>query len=149
MASEATTLADRMMWQRARLATVLALVFLAAQAGSFPDEPTPDAPRLIGLVAWAVWAGTLLIFLMLGGGFLRGPRMRMLLNDETTRDHRSRALAAGFWAAIIACFMIYVATFYEPLGARQGVRLVLTLAIATALLRFGTLERRALRPEAT
>lgn len=149
MASEAATLADRMIWQRARLATLLALVFLAAQVGSFYDDVTLDAPRLLGLIAWAVWAGALLIFLMLGGGLLRGPRMRMLLNDETTRDHRMRALAAGFWAAITACFVIYVATFYELLGARQGVRLVLTLAIASALLRFGSLERRALRPEAT
>jgi protein-S-isoprenylcysteine O-methyltransferase Ste14 len=145
MASETADLAERMAWRRARMATTLAVVFVAAQAGSFHDELTLNRPQLIQLVAWTVWAGALLLFLALSGGLLKGPRMRALLNDETTQDHRRRAMVTGFWAAIGMCFLVYAATLYETISAREGVRLIITLSIAITLMRFGTLERRALK----
>ena len=138
-------LADRLAWGRARAATVMALVFVAAQAGSFPDDIPLNRPQTIHFAAWIIWAAALLIFLAVGGGLWRGPRMRALLNDETTIDHRKRAMALGFWGAIGTAVLVYGLSFYDPISSREGARLIITIGVALALLRFGTLERKALK----
>lgn len=138
-------IAERAAWGRARAATVMAVVFVAAQAGSFRDELPLNRPQALQLSAWIVWAFALLFFLAWGGGLLRGRKMRAVLNDETTLDHRRRAMVCGFWGALGMAFLLYVASFYEPITLREGVRLIITVTIALALLRFGTLERRALK----
>lgn len=140
-----TDLADRIAWGRARAATVMAVVFVASQGASFRDELPLNRPQTLHLAAWIVWAAALLMFLAVGGGLFRGARIRALLNDETTLDHRRRALAFGFWGAMGTAALVYVLSFYEPLSAREAVRLVVTYGIALALLRFGTLERKALK----
>ena len=140
-----TDLADRIAWGRARAAPVMAMVFVASQGASFRDELPLNRPQTLHLAAWIVWAAALLMFLAVGGGLFRGARIRALLNDETTLDHRRRALAFGFWGAMGTAALIYVLTFFEPLSAREAVRLVVTDGVALALLRFGTLERKALK----
>ena len=143
--TEQPDLVDRIAWGRARAATVMALVFVAAQAGGFSDDVPLNRPQTIHLAAWIVWAAALLLFLAVGGGLWRGARMRALLNDETTIDHRKRAMALGFWGAIGTAALVYCLSFYEPISAREGARLIITFGVALALLRFGTLERKALK----
>ena len=143
--SSQTDLADRIAWGRARAATVMAVVFVASQGASFRDELPLNRPQTLHLAAWVVWAAALLMFLAVGGGLFRGARIRALLNDETTLDHRRRALALGFWGAMGTAALIYGLSFFEPLSAREAVRLVVTYGIAIALLRFGMLERKALK----
>jgi hypothetical protein len=138
-------IAERAAWGRARAATALAIVFVAAQAGSFHDELPLNRPQALHLAAWIFWAAALLFFLVWGGGLFRSARLRAVLNDETTLDHRRRAMVLGFWGALGTAFLLYVASFYEPISVREGARLVITVTIALALLRFGTLERRALK----
>lgn len=145
MTSGNADIAERAAWGRARAATVMALVFVAAQAGSFRDELPLNQPQTLHLSAWIVWAFGLLFFLAWGGGLLRGRKMRAVLNDETTLDHRRRAMVCGFWGALGTAFLLYAASFYEPITLREGVRLIITVTVALALLRFGTLERRALK----
>ncbi len=142
--TDETNLADRIAWGRARAATVMAVVFVTAQAVSFPDAPL-NRPQTIHLAAWIVWTAALLFFLAFAGGLLRGAKIRALLNDETTLDHRKRAMALGFWGAIGTAALVYTISFYEPISAREGARLIITISIAIALLRFGTLERKALK----
>ena|SRR5690242_12923745 len=108
MTSETARLADRIAWGRARAAQVLAFVFVATQVGSFHDDLPVDRPQALHLTAWLCWAVMLLLFLAFAGGLLRGERMRALLNDETTRDHRLRAMAWGFWSAIVAALGVYL-----------------------------------------
>jgi hypothetical protein len=41
--------------------------------------------------------------------------------------------------------LLYVVDLFEPMTGRDAIHLLLTVGIAAALLRFGMLERRALR----
>lgn len=139
-------LAERLTRRRARLLPVLAVIFISGQAVYFGDVVEPmrmvDATKIS---AWLVWALALLVLLATGGGLLRSKKVRALLNDEGTRDHRLRAIAFGFWAAMLACVLVYVLSAFEPVSAREAIHLVLTLGVGAALLRFGLLERRALQ----
>ena len=141
--SDAAT-ADRLVRRRARVATVLGIVFLTTQAASVDRLDPVTRPGALHIGAWTLWAAALLVFLVAGGGLWRGARIRGLLNDESTVDHRRRALTTGFWFAVLTALLIYGLTFVEPVGGREATRLIVTFAVAAALIRFGMLERRAL-----
>jgi protein-S-isoprenylcysteine O-methyltransferase Ste14 len=145
MTDNTPDLAERIAWGRARVSTVMAIVFITAQAGSFHDDLPLNRPQALHLSAWIVWSFALLFFLGVSGGLFRGTRIRAMLNDESTQEHRRRAIVWGFWGAILTAFLVYGLSFYEPMTAREAVRLVITFGISFALLRFGTLERRALK----
>lgn len=138
--------ADRFASGRARVAIVLALFMLFSQAGSWRAEDiSASGPHAVHVVALIVWSTMVLAFLVLGGGLLLNARTRALVNDETTLDHCRRAMAAGFVTAIVMGGVVYLTTLVEPMSAQTGVRLIMTFTIVVALLRFGTLERRALK----
>jgi hypothetical protein len=145
MSIDTAQAADRLAWKRARAAQVLAFIFVATQLGSFNDTAPMNRPQTLHLAAWICWAAVLLLFLAFAGGLFRGERMRTLLNDETTRDHRLRAMAWGFWSAILIALAVYALSFFEEVSVREGTRLVITFGIALALIRFGALEKRALK----
>ena len=133
-------LADKLARRRARGAAALAIVFIATQGGSLSSNQAYghlDLPFLL-------WAAVLVIILFFGGGWFRGRAVREAMNDETTRAHRRSAMAAGFVIGLIGAFLLYILTFYEEVTAREAVRLLITMSVAGALLRFATLERRAL-----
>jgi hypothetical protein len=143
--SEQSDLAERLARGRARVATAMAVIFVTSQGASFRDDVPLNRPQTVHLAAWTVWAIALLVFLAWGGGLLRGRQVRGILNDETTVDHRRRAIALGFWGAMGTAFLVYGLTFIEPVSGREATRLIVTFGVAFALLRFGALERRALR----
>lgn len=145
MTQDTADIVERAAWGRARAATALALVFIATQAVSFHEDPVLSRPALVHLIAYVFWAAALLFFLATGGGLFRSAKTRALLNDETTLDHRRRAMVWGFWAALGAALIIFAVTLFEPLTAREGARFVITIAVAAALLRFGKLEKEALK----
>ena len=133
-------LADRLARRRARGAAALAIVFIATQGSSLPSEQSDgrlDLPFL-------AWAAVLVIILFFGGGWFKGKAVRNAMNDETTQAHRRAAMAAGFVIGLMGAFLLYILTFYDEVTAREAVRLLITMSIAGALLRFATLERRAL-----
>ena len=138
--------AERLTRKRARIIPVLALVFIAGQAMYLGNAAEPlrtvDGVRL---GAWLVWALALLLLLATGGGLFRSKEVRALMEDESTRQHRQRALSIGFWAAMLGAVALYALTLFEDVTAREAVHIILTIGIGAALLRFATLERRALR----
>ena len=144
MTTDDDAITDRLVRRRARIATAFGIIFLATQAASIDRVEVATRPATLHLAAWVLWAAALLLFLVAGGGLWRGPRIRGLLNDETTVDHRRRALATGFWFAVLTALLVYGLSFVEPVGGREATRLVVTIAVAAALIRFGMLERRAL-----
>jgi hypothetical protein len=139
-------IAERLSRRRARILPLFAILFFVWQANYFVTPPETD--RLVDHVrisAWLVWAIVLLLHLASSGGLLRGSAVRALMNDESTRENRRTGYAYGFWAATLCAIGLYIIDMFEPVSGRDAVHMVLTAAIAAALLTFGLLERRALR----
>ncbi|HYG47832.1 MAG TPA: hypothetical protein VD846_07800 [Allosphingosinicella sp.] len=139
-------IAERLSRRRARLMPVLAILFLSGQAiyAVGPDDPSRAVDQL-KVAAWLLWASALLFLLAAGGGAFRGKRVRALMDDEATRAHRGRAYAVGFWLAVGSAVCIYALTAFDRVMPREAIHIIVTAAIAGALLTFGFLERRAQR----
>ena len=124
----------------------LAAVFIAGQPIFLSNTiAATGTPGQIKLVAWLVWAVALLIALAFAGGHFRGPNVRRLMEDESTLANRAKGYAAGFWAAMIMAVAMYALSLFDNLKGREAVHLILSVSIAAALIRFGLLERRALK----
>ena len=125
---------------RAGLMALAALVLLV-NAGLVFGDPHYGEPGARG----AGWVVVLLLWLFLlwnGGGLrLRAP-MRALLNDELSLQNRSRALALGFFAGVLAGLALYFASWRIEIGAADAIRLPASIAVAAALLRYAWLEAR-------
>jgi hypothetical protein len=138
--------AEHLSKRRARALPVLGIVFLAQQA-SFLSMPAESARPVdhLKIGAWLVLSIVLLAGLATGGAWFRPSAVRALLNDESTRAHRQTGYVYGFWAAMGTALGLYVVSMFEPVTGRDAVHIIVTVAVATALLNFGMLERRALR----
>ena len=142
----ATEVAERLSRRRARIMPAFGVLFIVWQANflSSPDMPTRLVDQ-VKVTAWFVWALALLLLLVTGGGHFRGPEVRALMNDELTRENRRTGYTFGFWAAVGSAIGLYAVALFEPVSGREAVHIVLTAAIASALMTFGALERRQLR----
>lgn len=136
-------LADRLSRRRARVLPVLGILFIAGQPIYFTNGGG-DASHL-KIEAWLVWAVVLLLALAFAGGQWRGKAVRALVEDEMSRANRLRGYAAGFWAGCLATIALYGFSLFDEVKGREALHIVLTVSIAAALIRFGTLERRALK----
>ncbi len=146
MTTSQTDYADRFAAGRARVAVVLACFMLFTQAGSWRAEDVPPGgTHGVHVVALIIWSTMVLAFLVLGGGLFLNARTRALVNDESTLDHCRQAMTTGFLTAIVMSGVVYLATLVEPVSAQTAIRLIMTFTIVMALLRFGVLERRALK----
>jgi protein-S-isoprenylcysteine O-methyltransferase Ste14 len=145
MSTEDIKLADRLTSRRARVSTVLAIFFVMSMLSSLGTDVPLSRPETVKLSAWIVWAAALLLLLATGGGLTRGATVRGLLNDESTIENRRNAMVAGFWATVLTAFVLYGISLFAEISGRDAIRVMLTAAVATSVLRFGALERRALR----
>jgi hypothetical protein len=146
MTSDVDT-ADRLSRRRARILPWLAIIFITQQA-SFVVQRLEEGTRAVNRVniaAWLVLSVVLLLALATGGFWLKSAKLRALMNDEVTRIHRAEGFRVGFLATMTAAILLYVASLFEPLDGREAIHILMTVGIATALLRFGFLERRAHR----
>ncbi|HJV43289.1 hypothetical protein [Caulobacter sp.] len=139
--------AERLSKARARIFAVLAVLFLALQSAYISNGALEGAGRVshLKIGAWAVNAIVLLALLATGGGLVRGRDVRDLLNDETTQDHRRRALNWGYWTMAVVAFGLYGVSLFETVTTREALHMVITLGVAVPLLVFSFLERRAYR----
>jgi len=138
--------AERLNRRRARALPTLAVIFLAQQASYLNMPAQPDRPvDHVKIAAWLMLSIVLLAGLGTGGAWFRPRAVRELVNDEGTRAHRQESLVWGFWAAMVAALALYIINMFELVSGRDAIHVILSLSIATALIRFGMLERRALR----
>ena len=138
--------ADRLSTKRSRAMPFLALMFLLQQLTFFTGAGAGD--RVVDRVqigAWLILSIVMLLALATGGGWIYSRAVRDLANDEATRAHRAEAFNLAFLVAMAASIVLYLITLFEPVSGREAIHLVMTAGIATALLRFGLLERRAHR----
>jgi hypothetical protein len=139
-------IAERISRRRARMFPLLGIYFLAGQAMFFRQTAAePERIASFKISAWLVWAIVLLFLLGIGGGALRSRKVRALMEDETTAANRLRAYSVGFWSASGTAVGLYVVSMFEAVSGREAIHIILTAAVAGALLMFGMLERRALK----
>jgi hypothetical protein len=136
-------IADRLTRKRARILPLLAVLFISQQASYF-SGPYASSPQHLKIGAWFVLTGVLLLLLAKGGGWFRSPAVRDLMNDETTKAHRQKALALAFGTTMATGLLLYGLTAFEAFDPRDAIHVMMTVGIATALLSFGRMERRAL-----
>jgi hypothetical protein len=145
MTQQDLALAEKLTLRRARVATVLGIFFIVGMATSFNVDPMASRAAGFRIGGWVVWAAALLLLVTVGGGLLRGAQVRALMNDDSTRDHRSRAMVTGYWAAMLCAFVLYFIMLFEPVTGREAVRLILTVGVGAAAIRFGRLEMQSLK----
>jgi uncharacterized membrane protein len=139
--------AERLSRRRARVLPVLAIIFLSQQITYFSTVSTPGPHSAEGLKisAWLVLSIVLLIGLVTKGFWFQPREVRDLLDDENTRANRLEAIRAGFLMAMATAIGVYVLTMFDTVTAREAVHLIMSFGIAVALIRWGYLEKRALR----
>ena len=135
--------AERKGHLRATIFYVLALALAAALWVSFDAPET--GPRQ------AIWVALATASAMNLAPLLRWLKphspVATLLEDETSREHRRTATAAGFWSALGAMALLLAVTDDHDavLSGYDAARLIATVAIVAGLVVFATLERRAAR----
>ncbi len=138
--------AETLSWRRARALPFLAIIFLLQQTTYFTGGGAGDRTvDHVHIAAWLVLSIVLLLALATGGGWIYPRAVRDLANDEATRAHRDDAFRVAFLVSMAGCVLLYLVSFYEPVTGRDALHLIMTFGIAAALLRFGFLERRALK----
>lgn len=134
--------------RRARMLPVLAVIFLSQQAAFLSNLGKEPAGSVYALKvsAWLVLSVVILAALATKGFWLEPRAVRDLIDDENTRANRNDAMRWGFLFSMAAAIAVYALTLFRvELSARDAVHLVLTIGIPAALIRWGYLERRALR----
>jgi hypothetical protein len=138
--------ADHLSRRRARMLPFLAVIYLSQQISFFASAGEgPRAADHVKLGAWVVLSLVLLAALTTKGFWFHRREVRDMIDDEVTRAHRGEALGWGFVMAIVSAIALYFASMFEPMGAREAIHVIVSLGIAAAIVRFGMLERRALR----
>ena len=133
--------ADYLSKRRSRLLPVVAVIYLTQQASFFSDHASGHVDHAkVG--SWVVMSAILLAVLTTKGFWFRNAKVRKMIDDESTRANRSAALQAGFVVAMISAIILYFVDQFEPMAAREVIHLIVSLALAAALIRFGMLERR-------
>lgn len=141
---------DRITRRRARIATVMGVLFISTQGFRVANDQMTESTLVrpvdyVQFFASTFWLLMLLAFILFGAGLWRSKSVRAMLNDEGTEDNRRRAMASGFWAMMTGAAVCYALTFYEPVQTREAVHVIITIGVGATLLRFGGLERRALK----
>ena len=139
--------ADRLSRRRARMLPFLAIIYLTQQASFFTDQhgTVGRAVDHVKLGAWVVLTLVLLAALTTKGFWLKSREVRDLIDDETTRAHRFEGMQWGFVFSTLTAIVLYFVTMLEPVGVREAIHFIVSIGMAAALIRFGMLERRALK----
>jgi hypothetical protein len=140
--------ADYLSKRRARMLPVLAIIFLSQQATFFStvNSPSPHSAYTVKISAWLVLSIVLLAALSTKGFWLQPREVRDLIDDENTRANRNEAMRWGFLFSMGVAIAVYALTLFDvTVTARDAVHIVMTMGLATALIRWGVLERRAHR----
>lgn len=131
--------------RRARMLPALAVIFLSQQATFFSQMTSSGhvSAEKVKISAWLVLSIVLLAALSSKGFWLEPKEVRDLIDDENTRANRNDAMRWGFLVSMGAAVGVYILTMFDTVTGREAAHVVMSCGIATALIRWGILERRA------
>ena len=104
-----------------------------------------NSAQTVKISAWLVLSVVLLAALATKGFWLQPKAVRDLIDDENTRANRNDAMRWGFLFSMGAAIAIYFMTMFDNVKGRESIHIIMTAGIATALIRWAYLERRAHR----
>ena len=135
--------------RRARMLPFLGVIYITQQASflSALDMGEAGSAYSVKIAAWAVLSIVILLALVTKGFWFHSKAMRDLIDDEHTQANRLDAIRIGFIFAVVTAIGCYFVDRVEPLATGETVHVVLTFGLGSALIRFGMLERRALRDD--
>jgi len=138
--------ADRKSRARAILLSMLAVMFAASSildacTHLFFVDVQPWSEKSFARLIWVVLGVLVALNLLTGGCIPR--RMRQLMNDDVTKQNRSRALSFGFCAALLCALGIVVVPQTSNITAAGAAFVVASSALCVALASFALLELRA------
>ena len=139
--------AEHLSRRRARMLPFLAVIYLTQQASFFAATPA-DPERALDYVevgAWVALSLVLLAALTTTGFWWHRKEVRDMIDDEGTQAHRVSALGWGYVMAILSAVMLFLASIFEPISAREAIHVIVSLGIGAAIIRFALLEHRAYR----
>ncbi len=139
-------LADRLVRRRARVLPVLGLFILIQQFAYFANANS-GGDRLIDHIRrgeWVVMSLMVLAMLTTGGSWFRSAKVRAMIEDESARANRAKALSTGFLCAMLTAIACYVMRGAWEFSVGVVIHLIVSAGLVSALLRFSLLERRDL-----
>jgi hypothetical protein len=134
--------------RRARMLPALAVIFLSQQAAFLSTLGSRDqtSVHVVKVSAWLLLSVVILAALATKGFWIEPKAVRDLIDDENTRANRNEAMRWGFLFSMAAAIAVYALTLFDvEMSAQDAVHIVMTIGIPAALIRWGVLERRALR----
>jgi uncharacterized membrane protein len=133
--------------RRARMLPALAVIFLSQQVTFFSQMSGGEhvSAEKAKISAWLVLSVVMLFALATKGFWLEPKEVRDLVDDENTRANRNEAMRWGFLFAMGAAIGVYILTMFDTVTGREATHIIMSFGIAAAILRWGVLERRALR----
>ena len=137
-------LASHLRRRRARVFTILGLVLIFQQV---TISTHGDRQRLVDYVnigTWSAASAMALLLLTTGGFWFRSPEVRAMLAGDDTRANRAGAFRTGFLFAMITGIVLYLIQFTWEFSPGDGIRLIVTVGLVSALLHFSIMERRSL-----
>ena len=124
---------------RAIMAPFLGLLVLLMQQGIFFAWDW-GSDSLVQIIVWLAFALLMLLLLLTGGGWFLSKRARSLANDEVTRANRQRGITVGFVVAMIAGFLVWAISPFEPLHAQRAANIIVSMGLGCAFVAYGTAE---------
>jgi hypothetical protein len=125
---------------RALLMAIAALVMVINIVIQYGD-PHYTSSDVRG-ASWLLLIGLWTFILWNGGGLRLKGRMRALLNDELSLQNRGRALACGFYTAVVAALVLYIVNWSDPVTTGDALKIVSGGAVTAALACYAWLEWR-------
>ena len=133
--------AEQVSRTRSLIMAIMAAVLLIQALLGLGDEASSMQP-ILRHAGWGIMILLWLIVLATGGWVRLRRDVRRLVNDEVSLANRSQALQAGFWTAMVLALAIYFGSLRWELSLHEGLRILVNLTIAAALLRYAWLELR-------
>ncbi len=133
--------ADRFSNSRALAAPFMGLLVLVVQQGTLYAWDW-GGDSLLQIAVWLIFASTMLILLLTGGGWFLSKNARKLANDEVTRLNRLAAIQIGFVVAMVTGFLVWAISPFEPLHAQRAANIIVSMSLGASFIAFGMAELR-------